>query len=65
MRKPRKPRKKTKRERLMLSENKRRRHEMRKRRKTGDQSPVYLNKFGEECWAPNLEAMFKPKKVKS
>lgn len=58
----RKPRKKTGREHLMLSENKRRRLEMRKRRKKGDQSPIYLDKDGEQCWSPNLEAMFKKKK---
>jgi len=57
----RKRREKTKREGLMLSENKRRRLEMRKRRKQG-QPPVYVNKFGEECYAPNLEAMFKKKR---
>lgn len=55
----RKPRKKTVRERLMLSENKRRRHEMRKRRKQKGQ-PQYSTVT--DRYSPNIEAMFKKKR---
>lgn len=58
----RKPRKKTVRERLMLSENKRLRHEMRKKRKQTGQSPICTTRFGEERYSPNLEAMFRRKR---
>jgi len=55
----RKPRKKTVRERLMLSENKRMRHEMRKRRKQKGQ-PFYNPDT--DRYSPNVEAMFRKKR---
>jgi hypothetical protein len=55
----RKPRKKTVRERLMLSENKRMRVEMRKRRKQKGQ-PFYNP--ATDKYSPNIEAMFRKKR---
>lgn len=62
MRKKRKPKKKTKREYLMMSEGRRRRHEMRKARKQKDQSPVCITKDGDSEYSPNIEAMFRKKR---
>jgi len=58
MRKPRKKRKPTFRERQMRLNKKRFNHEMRKRSKKGESKPWYENKFGEVVLSPNIAAMF-------
>lgn len=55
----RKLRKKTEREHLMLSENKRKRHELRKKRKQKGQ-PQYNPET--DKYSPNIEAMFRKRR---
>lgn len=61
MRKKRKKRKKTLRERLIALNRKRSRHEMRKKRKDR-YHPWFRMEKGRKIWAPHLCAMLKSKK---
>lgn len=58
-RKKRKPRKRTKREHLIISENKRKRREVRKKRKQKGQ-PQYNPDT--DSYSPNVEAMFRKRR---